>query len=161
MSTSVFCENIKCIYCDQKNWECSREIIRVGECYPDGCEDFISYTDTAEYRESYFACIREGGFTAKAEKRGKLIRIAELCFYTSDRIRTDLECYLTEEKTGYMVGTLRELVENPDRLEQIREKVKELPDVKTFPLAVWEKTDKLFGHYVLVETPEETEGAEE
>lgn len=156
--TTVCCENDKCIYCDQEWYQCTREIIRVGENQPYGCLDYLPYTDMAEYREPYFIIVRaDGDLIVKLEKRGKLIRLGDLCFYTSDRIHVGLECYLTEERTGRSAGTLRELVEKPERLEQIKEKLKEFPDVQTFPLAVWEKTGEISGHYVLVEETEETE----
>lgn len=163
MKTTVSCENTKCVYCDQEKWTCTREIIRVGENYPDGCMDYLPYTVTADYMNPFYICVEtEDGTLAKAEKRGmKIDYVCGMCFYTHERLTPDLRCSLTEERTGYRCGTLHALVNDPDIIKQIMERAKELPDVNTLPLAQWEKTDEISGHYVLVETPEKAEGAEE
>lgn len=163
MKTKVYCDESKCIYRDQATGLCTRGIIYVrGSGYPDACEDYIPYTDTADYMNPFFVCVKlEDGTLAKAKKRGMVIQCGGLWFYTTERLSSGLFCGLTEAKTGYAAGTFRELVNNPDRFEQIKEHMKDLPDVNTLPLAVWEKDDDFSGHYVLVETPEKTEEPEE
>ena len=162
MKTKVYCDESKCIYREQMTGTCTRKIIYITRSdRPDVCSEYIPYTDTADYMNPFFICVKtEDGTLAKAEKRGMAIQHGGLLFYTPDRLSSGLFCGLTEGKTGYACGTFGQLVNNPDRLEQIREHIKKLPNVNTLPLAVWEKDDEFSGHYVLVETAQKEEAEE-
>lgn len=142
--TRIICSNVDCLHCEQGSHYCQKDIVCVGDDYTYGCEDYIAYDDTEEYKAKYCKAVKtKDGKVGKAVAYGKKIEYNGRTFYTEDRV-TDDECYAaTEERTGYHIGRLAGL---KDVWEKFLEREKKLPDVSTYPLAV-----KVDGGYQIVE----------
>lgn len=64
----VICGNYDCLYCDGQ-YICQKDVISVGEEYSYGCDDYISYLDTDDYKVKFFKAVRtKDGKKAKAVK---------------------------------------------------------------------------------------------
>ena len=126
--TSVDCYRADCRWC--VCGACTRGSITIDEMCE--CEGFESYQDS--YTESYWiACSKtKKRIYKRLITRGAKIEYNGYVFYTKDMI-TETENYgLTEERTGYYVGTMHSL-RNKDRWERFVEIVKSLPDVSSYP----------------------------
>lgn len=143
--TRVICSNYDCLHIDPKSCYCQKDVISVGEDYTYGCDDYISYLDSDEYREKFFKAVRtRDGKKAKAVDYGKKIEYNGRVFYTKDRASDDESYGLTDGRTGLLLRPLAWLKDNYDRFLELEKKE---PDVESLPLAV-----KVGGKYMLVGT---------
>ena len=140
---TVLCSNYDCVFCD-KRCQCQKDVISVGEEYRGGCEDYVSYLDTCEYKAKFYKAIKTKPVkTAKAVDYGKRIEFNGRVFYTKDRVTEGDESYrLTDERTGLLVSSMANLSDN---YEKFLEREKEYPDVESLPLAKL----KIDGYYAL------------
>jgi len=126
----VKCYLKKCASC--RDGFCSLSEIELDE---NGCENYIRYTDIApEYRDVFYKHFksRYDDHPCKKECHGKKIERFGLTFYTEDDDRFEQEeVGLTEEISGYFVGTLDKLTE--EKCEQIKKKLKDITPVKDVP----------------------------
>ena len=133
------CSNYDCLHCDKYSYHCLKDIVAVGEDYTYGCEDYISYLDSDEYKEKFYKAVKtKDGKVAKAVAYGKKIEFNGRVFFTTDRVNTggvnEDETYtVTEERTGYLIGSFAIL---KDRFEKFLEIEREIPDVDSYPLAI-------------------------
>ncbi len=129
----VLCGNYDCVYCD-KQYHCQKDVISVGDDYRYGCEDYLSYLDTNEYKAKFYKAIKtKDGKKAKAVDYGKRIEFNGRVFYTTDRVTEGDESYrLTDERTGLLLSSMAHLSDN---YEKFLEREKEHPDVESLPLA--------------------------
>lgn len=139
--TKIFCQNTDCINFDDHSWTCKSECVTIGEEFLCSCDEYKSYRDSSEYLEKHFIAVRaydsEGNkVAARALEFGKRIEYKGVIFFTRDRVREDDSHRLTHEKTGYDVGTMSQL---KDRWEKFVEKAKELPDIESLPLAMYDR----------------------
>ena len=142
--TFVTCSNVDCIHCDRADFHCTKDRIFVGGLFDGGCEDFNPYYNTAEYDNKYYKCVTaKDGKIGRCACYGKRIEYNGRLFYTSDRITENGEYYLTDAKTGYAVGTYKQLEQ---RFEKICELAEKMPNVVLLPLAEWDNCG-----YVIVE----------
>lgn len=132
----VKCYMRRCANC--KDDKCSLNEIEIDE---NGCEMYISYTEVSDdYREVFYKHYksRADGHACKKECHGKRIERCGLSFYTEDDDRFGPENVgLTEEISGYYVGTLDKMTEN--RCEEIKNKLKDIEPVKNSPDGEWLK----------------------
>ena len=128
--TTVYCDFEYCAY--NINGVCTKDRITIGEEYAYVCDDFLHYQDTGEYSHPFYKAVKmKDGVVAKAlSKRGKKIEYQGLVFYTEDRVFDD-EIWVTEERTGF--GVTFSLIK--DRIESLKEKIEEFPNVQDYPLA--------------------------
>lgn len=129
----VICGNYDCLYCDGQ-YKCQKDVISVGEEYSYGCDDYMSYLDTDEYKAKFYkAILTKDSKTAKVVDYGKRIEFNGRVFYTKDQVTEGDESYrLTDERTGLFVSTMAYLSDN---YEKFLEREKEYPDVESLPLA--------------------------
>lgn len=145
----IICSNYDCLYCDKYSYQCSKDIVCVGDEYECGCEDYISYLDSEEYQVKFYKAVKtKDGKIAKAADKGKRIEYNGRVFYTrecvaTNRLNEDESFTLTEERTGYFIGSFAHL---KDRFEKFIEAESKIPDIKNYPLAIWNGKD-----YVLAE----------
>lgn len=136
----IICSNYDCIHCNKYSSQCQKDIVSVGEDYAYGCDDYISYLDSDEYKEKFYKAIRtKDGKVAKVIAYGKKIEFNGRVFFTTDKVDTggvdeDESYVVTEERTGYLIGTFAKV---KDCFEKFLEREKEIPDVKSYPLAIW------------------------
>lgn len=125
---TVGCWSEECIW-NKGGW-CQRGMITIDELKE--CEAFEDYQDT--YTDSYWvACEKDGEKYRKLVEKGKRIEYEGYVFYTNEKI-TDYETYyLTEERTGMLVGEFGRLKEQ-ERWNWFVEKVGTYPDVLTLPV---------------------------
>ena len=130
----VKCYLRRCASC--KDDICTLNEIEIDE---NGCEMFMAYTDISpEYGDVFYKHFksRKDGHHCKRECHGKKIERFGLTFFTTDDDRFEPDRVgLTEEISGYYVGTLDKLTEK--RCEEIKEKLKTIEPVKNSPDAVW------------------------
>lgn len=148
--SKVWCNNRDCVWCD--GIQCCAEQICIDDSYEYGCETYLDYRDTDEYLEEYYKCVKtikeltEGEiYVAKAKAYGKRIEYNGYVFYTESHPRTD-ETFVTEERTGYYLGSLEQLKTDENRWKTFEQRAKEIPSVDTLPLAEWDGQR----HYVIV-----------
>ena len=153
--TTVFCNNEDCIHCDDYNYTCKLQSIRIGEDIFAGCEDYESFRYTKEYQTPYYVTVRafDGNkeTCAKVIRHGKQIEYNGYVFYTQDKVTESDFYYVTEKRTGYMCGQFFKLKEKT-RWEIFVEKAKKITDVASLPLAIFKD-----GNYKIVK--EEDNGA--
>ncbi len=130
---TVLCCNYDCVYCD-KRYQCQKDVITVGDDYQYGCEDYLSYLDTNEYKAMFYKAVKtKDGKTARAVDYGKKIEFNGRVFYTKDKVTEGDESYrLTDERTGLLLSSMAHLSDN---YEKFLEREKEYPDVESLPLA--------------------------
>ena len=130
----VKCYLKRCASC--KDGFCTLKEIEIDE---NGCETYIAYTEISDdYREVFYKHFksRADGHPCKKECQGKKIERFGLTFFTNDDDRFEPESVgLTEEISGYYVGTLDKLTEK--RCEEIKMKLKDITPVKDVPDAKW------------------------
>lgn len=137
--TTVYCENTDCRYYDTQSYICAKGAITVIFDSEHGCDDFEDYRDDKAYREKYYAAVNVNGTPAKELRRGRKILYRGRAFFTEDRVTEDGTYKITDKRTGYSVGTFKNL---KSHWEQFLEKEKRLPDVETYPLAVRQNNGK-------------------
>jgi hypothetical protein len=153
--TRVICSNYDCLHCDKYSYHCQKDIVAVGEDYTYGCEDYISYLDSDEYKEKFYKAVKtKDGKVAKAVDYGKKIEFNGRVFFTTDKVYTggvneDESYTVTEERTGYLIGNFARL---KDYFEKFLELENKIPDVASYPLAVLKG-----GKYVLADKGGEEE----
>lgn len=126
--TSVGCWVDECKWC-KSGW-CHRGAITISEDLE--CEDFENYRDS--YTDAYWKALhKDGKKFRRLEKYGKKIEYNGYVFYTDNKITEDGEYYLTEERTGYGVGTFKQLKEQR-RWDAFVEGYETYPDVLTLPV---------------------------
>lgn len=143
---TIICSNYDCIHCDKYSYHCQKDIVAVGNDYTYGCKDYISYLDSDEYKEKFYKAVKtKDGELVKVVDYGKKIEFNGRVFFTTDKVGTgkvneDESYFVTEERTGYLMSfdVLK------DRFEMFLEREKKIPDVKSYPLAIWDN-----GGYVL------------
>lgn len=140
---TVYCYADDCIYCEKGC--CTRDEIWVS--VDTECEDYKSYTDSAEYREGFWKAVKVDGIAAKAYARGKRFEYNGYVFFTQSKITEDEDFYLTDERTGVSVGRFAKLKE---KWEKFVELSKDIPDVSSLPLACYDP----YGHLVLADKKE-------
>lgn len=144
--TTIICSNYDCIHCDKYSYHCQRGVVSVGADYTYGCDDYISYLDSDEYKEKFYKAVKtKDGEFAKVVDYGKKIEFNGRVFFTTDRVDTgkvneDESYSVTEERTGYLMRF--DMLK--DCFEMFLEHEKKIPDVKSYPLAIWDN-----GGYVL------------
>lgn len=137
--TKIKCTNYDCVYCEKYSCLCQRNFVAIGDEYTYGCEDYISYLDTDEYKERFYRAVKtKDGKVAKATDFGKKIEFNGRVFFTTDKVDTNKvnedDAYaVTEERTGYLMGDFAYLKND---FEKFLEAEKKIPDVKNYPLAV-------------------------
>lgn len=136
---TIICSNYDCIHCGKYSYHCQKDIVSVGEDYAYGCDDYISYLDSDEYKEKFYKAVKtKDGKVAKVIAYGKKIEFNGRVFFTTDKVDTgganeDESYVVTEERTGYLIGTFAFA---KDHFEKFLEREKEIPDVKSYPRAI-------------------------
>lgn len=124
----VGCWLSECIWC--KDGWCQRGMIIIDEFKE--CEAFEDYRDA--YTDSYWvACKKDGKSYRRLVKQGKKIEYNGYVFYTDEKITDDETYYLTEGRTGILVGEFRKLKEQ-SRWDLFVERCGTFPDVLTLPV---------------------------
>lgn len=132
----VACYQCDCVYC--KDGWCRSRSITINEGYE--CETFSSYEETEEYQAPFYKAIKgEDGKPYKGLAHGKRIEYNGYVFYTQDRVYEGDDTYnVTEERTGYSCGMFAKLTYD-DKWEKFVQIEKTLPDVTSYPLAVYDR----------------------
>lgn len=153
--TTVFCNNEDCIHCDDYNYTCKLQSIRIGDDIYAGCEDYEGFINTKEYQTQYYKAVWafDGNkkIAAKAISHGKRIEYNGYVFYTEGKVTNSDFYSVTDERTGCMCGQFFKL-KDTTRWERFVEYSKKFPDVASLPLAIFKD-----GNYKIVK--EEDNGA--
>lgn len=131
--TQVFCEADDCKWCECGF--CKRGEITINCAWE--CDSFESYRDS--YTDSYYiVCGTVEKPLRRLVKRGKKFEYNGYVFYTKDRIFSDEQYYVTEERTGIGCGVFAML---KDRWDKFLERIATYPDVSTYPIEESEDTE--------------------
>lgn len=123
----LYCDKSECVHCGEQC--CEADCCFLDE---DGyCTTFEDYTDLPQYQSEYFAAVQVDKNTiGKLRKQGRKIIINGYTFYSEDNYETRKDnVYVTEERTGYSVGTVKRLKEKWDVFVELCAK---LPDIKNY-----------------------------
>ena len=142
----IYCVNSDCVSCT--DGECTRDFISIGNNDCDICEDYENYRDTAEYKNEFFMCVKaKDGRTAKALKKGKLIKYNGINFYTTDDDRRPDFMTVTDIRTGLRISF--NMLKDEKWWQRYLEQSKKHPDVQTYPLAEWNENSR---EYIIKES---------
>jgi hypothetical protein len=109
-------------------------MVSVGEDYTYGCDDYLSFLDSDEYRDKFYKAVKtDDNKTAKAVDFGKKIELNGRVFFTKCKIMEDESHTVTDKRTGLLVRSIAWLKENWERFLELEQKV---ADVDSLPYAV-------------------------
>lgn len=134
----VHCENTDCKHLNA-SYLCTRNSVYIDE---DGeCIDFEHFADCKEYSEPYYIAVKmKNGNSGKALKYGKKIEINGYTFFTRSNYKVFGElCKITEERTGALCGSIRQL---KDIFEKFKELESKAPSCASFPLCEYDENIK-------------------
>lgn len=127
----IRCWNEDCIHNEDNLCNCS-VTINIGEDYPYGCDEYLSYMNIAEYQTPYYKACKDcnTGETVKVLSRGKMIVIKDEVFYTEIKdIERNKGCGITHGRTGYY-GCYQQIL---DKWDLVVSQFKDLPSVESYP----------------------------
>ncbi len=135
----IWCYTADCRYC--KNDRCTAEMVEIDD--EGACDTFESFLTTEEYNHSYYIAVRtESKEPAKAVKKGRLVEINEIMFFTeSPPLAPESETYITHARTGLTCGTVAFIKANFDKFMKAQESV---ANIETLPLAEWDEKKRKF-----------------
>lgn len=117
----VNCYNTECMYLTVFN-TCGNNYISIddeGSCY-----SFKHYNEDKEYQEPYYIAVKmKNGEAGRALKRGKKIEINGYTFFTSSNYKLlGEQSSITEERTGYMCGSIARVKANFEKFKMLESK---------------------------------------
>lgn len=128
----VLCRNDNCSFCDVNAGECRCPYIKIGDELT--CESFSELTDKVwgeEPIQFWIAARQDREPPYRKLVRGRKVTVCGEVFYTTFDLRyKDKNILLTDPRTGYLLAS-PEVVEK--NIETVHKRLKELPDVMTYP----------------------------
>ena len=135
----VHCEKTDCQFLNA-SYMCTKNTLWLDD--EGACIFFEHFNKLKEYQEPHYIAVhmkknRERG---KALKYGKKIEINGYTFFTRDNYKVfGEECEITEERTGVLCGSIRQLKGMFEKFKELESKV---PACASFPLCEYDENIK-------------------
>lgn len=128
----VLCRNDNCQFYDVSTGHCLCPYIEIGDDLT--CESFSELTDEVWGKEpiQFWIAVKQDNREPRRKLvRGRKVTVCGEVFYTTFDLRyKDKNILLTDPRTGYLLPSPEEVEKN---IETVRKRLKELPDVMTYP----------------------------
>lgn len=126
--TDILCNETNCIWYKDEECDAGKIVVSCGEC-----RTFQDYIDLPEYQCEYWEAIvrKSKKDIARKRNKGKEVMVNDVKFYTRNNMKWGERCiYLTDARTGIMVGDMKTLKE---RWDFYIDAIKKHRDVMEFP----------------------------